>query len=59
MLIQFDKPAQHAEFKEFKDRHQIDCLLWSDEWVPGKDNVVVVDQKYERQAYEFFNNCRN
>ena len=58
VLIKFDHQQQHADFKLFKDRNQINCFLWSDDWKAGKDNVVVVDRSYERQAVEFINTSR-
>ena len=58
ILVTFDNRQQHAEFKQFKDRKNIRCLLWSDEWKEGKENVVVVDIKQKREAYVFINECR-
>lgn len=50
VLIQFDRPEQHQEFKEFKARHRMGCWLWNEHWNPDpnarKQNVVVVDIKY-------------
>jgi len=34
------------------------CWLWSDEWKIKTENVVVVDIKYEKEAFEFINTCR-
>lgn len=59
VLIKFERPALHAEFKEFKNRKSIKCILWNDEWQDGKENVVVVDQSFERQAFDFINNYKN
>ena len=58
-MIEFEKPAQHAEFKDFKQKNQIGCWLWSDEWNENNKNVVVVDRKYQKQAFEFINYHRS
>ena len=48
VLMIFERRDQHNQFKEFKDRHNIRCLLWNDEWVQDRDkNVAVVDKQYE------------
>lgn len=57
LLIKFENSDQHKEFKVFKARKRIACWLWNDEWKEGGENVVVVDIKYERESYEFINNC--
>ena len=59
MLISFENIDQHREFKNFKVRNNIRCLLWSEEWHATKVNVVVVDIKHKREAYEFINDCKN
>ena len=61
MLIKFETANQHAEFKDYMERNRIAVWLWSDEWRTDKpnSNVVVVDKKYERKAFEFINNCKN
>ncbi len=56
ILITFENSAQHVEFKQFKERKRIACWLWNDTWKASSENVVVVDIKYEKEAYEFINN---
>ena len=59
VLIKFENAAQHAEFRQFKERTRIQCWLWSDEWKQNKQNVVVVNIRFEKQAFEFINICKN
>jgi len=40
----------------YKERKRIACWLWNDTWKATSENVVVVDIKYEKEAYEFINN---
>ena len=61
VLVIFDQQEQHQMFKEFKNKQNIHCLFWNDDWVEkdknlGK-NVAVVYKKYEQQVIKFYNDC--
>ena len=39
-------------------RKRILCWLWNEQWKATGDNVVVLDIKFEKEAYEFINSCQ-
>lgn len=59
VLIKFENSRQHEEFKLYKDRQGITCWLLCEQWQENRDNVVVIDSKYEKEAIEFINNCNS
>jgi hypothetical protein len=58
VLISFENQAQHAEFHKYKRQKRIECWLCNEQWKATGDNVVVVDIRFEKEAYEFINNCK-
>ena len=57
VLIKFENRRQHEDFKNYKDRQGITCWLLCEQWQENRDNVVVIDSKYEKEAIEFINTC--
>ena len=36
----FDQQEQHQMFKEFKNKQNIHCLFWNDDWVEKDKNLI-------------------